>query len=73
MNLSSAEKALILELSRNPIFIELLERISTETRGVPKWSKKGDNEIAKVHAWICDSGFVEGRDYVLKLLRNDNE
>lgn len=73
MILNSAEKALVVDLSRNPVFTELAQKISTETKRVPKWTKKGEDEIAKVHAWIHASGFVEGRDYVLKLLRYDNE
>ena len=73
MILTGAEKALVVDLSRNPVFIELMQKISTETKVVPKWARKGDNETAKVHAWIHASGFVEGKDYVLKLLRYDNE
>ncbi|MEE9158911.1 MAG: hypothetical protein V3U60_11055 [Gammaproteobacteria bacterium] len=72
MNLTGPEKSLVLDLSRNPIFTGLMQKLATETRQVPKW-KKGGDETAKTHQWIHDSGVVEGRDYVLKLLRYENE
>jgi DNA-binding GntR family transcriptional regulator len=72
MNLNNQEKALILELARNPVFTDLMQKISADTRQVRKW-RKGDDEDAKHHEWIYSSGVVEGRDYVLKLLRYENE
>lgn len=71
MKLSDAERQLVLELARNPVFTGLMEKISTSS-DVPKW-KKGDDEATKHAAWINKSGFVEGRDYVLKLLRYEHE
>ena len=72
MKLSAEEQRLILGLARDPVFTGLLQRISTETRQLPRW-KKGGDEAAKINAWVSSSGFVEGRDYVLKLLRYENE
>lgn len=72
MILNNEEKALVLDLSRNPVFTGLLQKISTDTRQTRKW-KKGGDETAKHHEWIHSTGFVEGREYVLKLLRYDNE
>jgi len=72
MNLTNEEKALVLDLSRNPVFTGLLQKISTETKQVPKWKKDGD-EAAKHHQWVNSSGFVGGIEFVLKLLRYDND
>ena len=71
MKLSGPEQQMVVELMRNPVFGGLMQRISEENP-VPKWRKGGD-EKAKHHEWIYRSGFVEGINYVLKLLRYENE
>jgi hypothetical protein len=71
VNLNSEEKALVLELARNPVFTGMLRRMSDEFQ-VPKY-KRGGDETAKYHEWIHRSGFVDGRDFVLKLMRYEND
>lgn len=71
MNLTGPEKALMVDLARNPVFTSLMQRIEDDNQ-IPEW-KKGGDETAKHHEWIHRSGFVKGITYMLKLLRKEND
>ena len=72
MKLNDVEKAAVRELSRNPAVTGLLNRIENEHGQVPKW-RAGGSEDGKTNQWIYRSGFADGIEYVIKLLRYDNE
>lgn len=71
MKLNDVQRLKLRDLGRDPVFASILEEAQSVSP-VPRWKPKGD-EIEKHHRWIYQSGFVDGVDHVVKLLRNDYE
>ncbi len=68
-DLDNEQKKLLADLSMSPVWSSLMRIIDDDK--VPGYKKGKDTE--QVNDWVYQSGVVAGKQYVLKLLRYDNE
>ena len=71
MKLNALQQAKVRDLNRDPVFGSILKEAEKHAT-VPRYKPKGE-EIDKHHQWIHKSGFADGVDFMVKLLRYDNE
>lgn len=58
------------DLSRDPVFTGILREMDSHAR-LPKWKKTDDSTQSE--NWIYRSGYVDGIEFVLKLLGYEDD
>jgi hypothetical protein len=71
MTLEPQQKALLKELSLNPVWISLLASIRESLSAAPRWKRSGEDgrtEEEKRAEWIHHSGKLDELDNILLIL-----
>lgn len=69
--LSPQEKQLLADLSQDPTWRDLLDKLGEFHRDIPTYKPKGDSPDVQERDWIYRSGVDYGSRALLKQLRNE--
>ena len=71
MTLTPQQRALLLDLNLNPVWVSILDDLKTSLSAAPRWKRSGDDgrsEEEKRAEWIHHSGKLDELDNILLIL-----